>query len=151
LILSRFQTALKDSVRAFIKLRSISSHATSSWAFVHNGLSSALLLSFIKQDSEADETRQIQAELMQSLTERSEDVGQFSTAHKKALRAIQVLQGLAEQDASRAQPLGTSNDRQSTSLPGGMDIPFDPLNTSEEQRFEFRSLFLDLVTDQTSV
>ncbi|WZH49561.1 uncharacterized protein QYS62_010762 [Fusarium acuminatum] len=122
-ILSRFQTALKQSVRAFIKLRSISSHATSSWAFIHNGLSSALLLSFTRQDSEPDETRQIQAELIQTLTERSEEVGQFSTAHKKALRAIQALQRLAEQDASRVQPSGSSN-------------------ASQEQRFEFRLLFM---------
>jgi hypothetical protein len=141
-ILSRFQTALKQSVRAFIKLRSMSSHATSSWAFVHNGLSSALLLSFIRQDSAADETRQIQVELMQTLTERSEEVGQFSTAHKKALRAMQALQRLAEQDASRVQPLGSSTERQSTSFPEGMDIPSDPLNASQEQRFEFRLLFM---------
>jgi hypothetical protein len=136
-ILSRFQTALKQSVRAFIKLRSISSHATSSWAFIHNGLSSALLLSFTRQDSEPDETRQIQAELIQTLTERSEEVGQFSTAHKKALRAIQALQRLAEQDASRVQPSGSSTERQST-----MDIPFDLLDASQEQRFEFRLLFM---------
>lgn len=136
-ILSRFQTALKQSVRAFIKLRSISSHATSSWAFVHNGLSSALLLSFIRPDSEPDETRQIQTELIQTLTERTEEVGQFSTAHKKALRAIQALQSLAEQDASRVQPSGSSNERQST-----MDIPFDPLDASQEQRYEFRLLFM---------
>ncbi|KAH7173196.1 uncharacterized protein B0J16DRAFT_188142 [Fusarium flagelliforme] len=132
-ILSRFQAALKESVRAFIKLRSMSNHATSSWALVHNGLSSALLLSFMRHDSQADETRQIQAELMQTLADRSEDVGQFSTAHKKALRAIQALQRLAEQDESRVQPLGSSNERQSTSFPEGIDIPFDPLNASQEQ------------------
>jgi hypothetical protein len=82
---------------------------------------------------------------MQSLTERSEDVGQFSTAHKKALRAIQALQRLAEQDASRVRPLSASNERQSTNFLEGMDIPFDPLNASQEQRFEFRLLFMVII------
>ncbi|KAF5987351.1 hypothetical protein FCOIX_1057 [Fusarium coicis] len=94
MILNRFQDALKRSVRAFIKLRSISTVATRAWAFVHNGLASALLLSFIKQDSNAQDqdSQEILAELVNTLTERSDDVGQFSAAHKKALRAIQALQ-----------------------------------------------------------
>ncbi|SCO42060.1 uncharacterized protein FFNC_08303 [Fusarium fujikuroi] len=93
-ILNRFQGALKQSVRAFIKLRSISNLATRSWAFVHNGLASALLLSFIRQGSDAQDqdSQEILAELVKTLTERSDDVGQFSAAHKKALRAIQALQ-----------------------------------------------------------
>ncbi|KAF5690471.1 hypothetical protein FDENT_3855 [Fusarium denticulatum] len=93
-ILNRFQGALKRSVRAFIKLRSISNLATRSWAFVHNGLASALLLSFIGQgsDSQDQNSQEILAELVKTLTERSDDVGQFSAAHKKALRAIQALQ-----------------------------------------------------------
>ncbi|EWZ30911.1 uncharacterized protein FOBCDRAFT_233567 [Fusarium oxysporum Fo47] len=94
MILNRFQGALKRSVCAFIKLRSISNLATRSWAFVHNGLASALLLSFIRQGSDAQvqDSQEILAELIKTLTERSDDVGQFSAAHKKALRAIQALQ-----------------------------------------------------------
>ncbi|EXL73290.1 hypothetical protein FOPG_11347 [Fusarium oxysporum f. sp. conglutinans race 2 54008] len=94
MILNRFQAALKRSVCAFIKLRSISNLATRSWAFVHNGLASALLLSFIRQGSDAQvqDSQEILAELVKTLTERSDDVGQFSAAHKKALRAIQALQ-----------------------------------------------------------
>ncbi|EXA36574.1 hypothetical protein FOVG_12483 [Fusarium oxysporum f. sp. pisi HDV247] len=94
MILNRFQGALKRSVCAFIKLRSISNLATRSWAFVHNGLASALLLSFIRQGSDAQvqDSQEILAELVKTLTERSDDVGQFSAAHKKALRAIQALQ-----------------------------------------------------------
>ncbi|KAF5649049.1 uncharacterized protein FTJAE_1045 [Fusarium tjaetaba] len=93
-ILNHFQGALKRSVSAFIKLRSISNLATRSWAFVHNGLASALLLSFIRQGSDAQDqdSQEILAELVKTLTERSDDVGQFSAAHKKALRAIQALQ-----------------------------------------------------------
>ncbi|KAF5595062.1 hypothetical protein FPCIR_4687 [Fusarium pseudocircinatum] len=94
MILNRFQGALKRSVRAFIKLRSISNLATRSWAFVHNGLASALLLSFIRQGSDAQDqdSQEILSELVKMLTERSDDVEQFSAAHKKALRAIQALQ-----------------------------------------------------------
>lgn len=77
---------------------------------------------------------------MQTLSERSEEVGQFSIAHKKALRAIQALQGLAEQDASRVQPLGSSNEGQSV-----MDISFDPLDASQEQRLEFRLLSMVII------
>ncbi|KAF5638039.1 hypothetical protein F52700_4743 [Fusarium sp. NRRL 52700] len=93
MILNRFQGALKQSVRAFIKLGSISNLATRSWAFVHNGLASALLLSFIRQGSDAQDqdSQEILAELVKTLTERSDDVGQFSAAHKKALRAIQAI------------------------------------------------------------
>ncbi|KAF4344556.1 hypothetical protein FBEOM_1454 [Fusarium beomiforme] len=58
----------------------------------------------LRHDSEAQvqESREILAELIQTLTERSKDIGHFSTAHKKALRAIQVLQRLSEEE-SRCQ------------------------------------------------
>ncbi|KAL5593549.1 hypothetical protein FOBRF1_012651 [Fusarium oxysporum] len=101
MILNRFQGALKRSVCAFIKLRSISNLATRSWAFVHNGLASALLLSFIREGSDAQvqDSQEILAELVKTLTERSDDVGQFSAAHKKALRAIQALQRSSVEEA----------------------------------------------------
>lgn len=92
-VLAKFQNALKRSVLAFVRLRSISSHATRSWAFVHNGLSSALLLAFTTRHvQDGEDTREIQAQLVQSLTEGNEDIGQFSVAHKKALKALKALQ-----------------------------------------------------------
>ncbi|EXK36275.1 hypothetical protein FOMG_09468 [Fusarium oxysporum f. sp. melonis 26406] len=111
MILNRFQGALKRSVCAFIKLRSISNLATRSWAFVHNGLASALLLSFIRQGSDAQvqDSQEILAELVKTLTERSDDVGQFSTAHKKALRAIQALQRSSVEE-SRCQSEDSSQE-----------------------------------------
>ncbi|KAF5610207.1 uncharacterized protein FSUBG_3440 [Fusarium subglutinans] len=118
MISNRFQGALKRSVRAFIKLRSISNLATRSWAFVHNGLASALLLSFIRQGSDAQDqdSQEILAELVKTLTERSDDVGQFSAAHKKALRAIQALQrssveetrGQSENSSQEHHPIAVS-------------------------------------------
>ena len=98
--LDRFYNALKRSVLAFVRLRSISSHATRSWAFVHNGLSSALLLAFMRHVQEAGDTREIQAQLVQSLTERNDDIGQFSAAHRKALKALQALHRLPNQDSA---------------------------------------------------
>ncbi|KAI1037577.1 hypothetical protein LB505_011477 [Fusarium chuoi] len=73
MILNRFQGALKRSVRAFIKLRSISNLATRSWAFVHNGLASALLLSFIRQGSDAQDqdSQEILAELVKTSLQRT--------------------------------------------------------------------------------
>ncbi|KAF5690958.1 hypothetical protein FCIRC_689 [Fusarium circinatum] len=119
-ILNRFQGALKRSVRAFIKLRSISNLATRSWAFVHNGLASALLLSFIRQGSDAQDqdSQEILAELVKTLTDRSDDVGQFSAAHKKALRAIQALQrssveetrGQSENSPQEFHPIAVSSE-----------------------------------------
>ncbi|KAJ4259540.1 hypothetical protein NW762_007469 [Fusarium torreyae] len=143
LILNRFQNALKQSVGAFIRLRSISSHATRSWAFVHNGLSSALLLSFIKQNSEAEDTRKMQAELIQILTTRNEDIGQFSTAHKKALRAIQALQRLAEQETSRDGAMDMPDERGPTNVIDGTTIPLQSFNDSQDQRFEPYALHVE--------
>ncbi|KAF4998313.1 hypothetical protein FDECE_11830 [Fusarium decemcellulare] len=113
-ILERFQESLKRSVQALIRLRSISSHSTRSWAFVHNGLSSALLLSFIKGAKATEDTRKIQAKLIQSLTETHEDVGQLSIAHKKALKALQALQKLAEDDVANESATREEEGQEST-------------------------------------
>lgn len=109
LILERLQRALKRSVRAFIRLRSVSSHATRSWAFVHNGLTSALLLSFMKETRNEDESRQIQDELIKSLTEGDDILasesasgaafgGQMTNAHRKSLKALRSLKKISEEE-----------------------------------------------------
>ncbi|EEU36226.1 uncharacterized protein NECHADRAFT_52825 [Fusarium vanettenii 77-13-4] len=90
--LSRFQSALKKSVFAFVRLRSLSNLATRSWAFVHNGLSSALLLAFTRHLDNSEAFGEIQAQLVKSLSEGDEDAGRFSAAHRKALKALKVLQ-----------------------------------------------------------
>lgn len=109
LILERLQRALKRSVRAFIRLRSVSSHATRSWAFVHNGLTSALLLSFMKETRNEDDSRQIQDELIKSLTEGDDILASESTsgctfarqmtnAHRKSLKALKSLRKISEEE-----------------------------------------------------
>ncbi|KUI65943.1 hypothetical protein VM1G_02148 [Cytospora mali] len=109
LILERLQRALKRSVRAFIRLRSVSSHATRSWAFVHNGLTSALLLSFMKETRNEDDSRQIQDELIKSLSEGGDILAsesasgatfasQMTNAHRKSLKALKSLKRISEEE-----------------------------------------------------
>ena len=134
LILEQLQDGLKRSVHSFIKLRSISRHSTRSWAYIHNGLSSALLLSFMKETSRTDDTRQIQTRLVQVLTEQSEDMGEFSITHRKALRALKTLQRLTEQDSEGQRTAFPSNGPPFTSFPEGVAIPDEFFSNSDEQR-----------------
>lgn len=137
MILNRFQGALKRSVCAFIKLRSISNLATRSWAFVHNGLASALLLSFIRQGSDAQvqDSQEILAELVKTLTERSDDVGQFSAAHKKALRAIQALQRSSVEE-TRCQSENSSQEHHPVAGSSeSMTVLPEHFGNTQEQRF----------------
>jgi hypothetical protein len=129
-----FTTALKRSVRAFIKLQSMSSVAIRSWAFVHYGLSSALLLGLIRQEAGDDDTRRMQSELIEILTEHSEYGGRFSIVHNKALKAVQKLRKLADQHAGLSSP----DVRQSPERVGKLP---DDLSEDEFQRFEFESRF----------
>jgi hypothetical protein len=103
---------LKKSVLAFVRLRSTTNLATRSWAFVHNGLSSALLLAFMRHSGvvrDGEDTRGIQALLVQSLTEKGNEdsaagPSQFSDAHRKALMALQTLQRLPDESAADRPP-----------------------------------------------
>lgn len=113
MLLERFQASLKRSAWAFIRLRRIMGYARRSWAFVHNGLASALLLSFMKETRNTSETRQIQSRLIESLMEGEQDaasesgltnVDQLSDTHRKALRALQSLKRLAEDDSIAKMP-----------------------------------------------
>lgn len=111
LILGRLQRSLKRSVRAFIQTRSVTGYASRSWAFVHNGLTSALLLSFMKETRNEDESRQIQDELIKSLTEGDGALAsesdassggdcakQMTIAHRKSLKALKALRGISEEE-----------------------------------------------------
>ena len=71
---------------------------------MHNGLSSALLLAFSRHIiNGSEDTREIQAQLVRSLSAEDENVGQFSEAHKKALKALRALQR-ADVDGSGEGP-----------------------------------------------
>lgn len=77
-ILSRVLDALKQSAMAFISLRSISNYSTRSWAFLHNGLCSALMLGFIEQTKGLEETEDIQTQLIASLEASQEPKGRIA-------------------------------------------------------------------------
>ncbi|RSL81398.1 hypothetical protein CEP51_005855 [Fusarium floridanum] len=126
--LNRFQNALKRSVLAFVRLRALSNLATRSWAFVHNGLSSALLLAFTRHLNDSEDFAEIQDHLVKSLAEGGEDAGRFSTAHKKALKALKVLQ---EVEMGRITSRGQTGQEPAPICAGG-DM------TSQEGIFDFQ-------------
>ncbi|CAH0053984.1 unnamed protein product [Clonostachys solani] len=97
-ILSRVLDALKQSATAFVSLRSISNYSTRSWAFLHNGLCSALMLGFIEQTKGLEETKDIQTQLIASL-EASQELkgGSLSNAYQKALCALKAQRKLADE------------------------------------------------------
>ncbi|VUC30804.1 unnamed protein product [Clonostachys rosea] len=107
-ILSQVLDALKQSATAFASLRSISNYSTRSWACLHNGLCSALMLGFIEQTKGLEETKNIQTQLIASL-EASQELqgGSLSNAYQKALCALKAQRKLAEEsDMSRATAIG---------------------------------------------
>ncbi|KAH6871622.1 c6 zinc finger domain-containing protein [Thelonectria olida] len=126
-IMGIFLDSLKRSARAFIQLHSTTSYARRSWAFVHNGLASALLLSFMADTRNTAETKEIQTQLIRclgegerNLTGSSEWGGstQLSNPHKNCLQALQKLSKLSEDDNVRVQ----DEDHGSTEAANGLDV-----------------------------
>ena len=112
IVLDQFQDSLRRSVRAYARLRSLAPHARRSWAFIHNGLTSILLLSLMKETRCLPETRTLQDELIASLSEDDNPVpssdssitGHLSDTLKKALRALRTLRTLTERDINAQNP-----------------------------------------------
>jgi hypothetical protein len=107
--------ALKESARAYISLRSVTTYARRSWAFIHNGLSSVLLLSLMKETRNTSDVKELQDELIRSLLDSDEgndssssldSPTQLSDTHRKALKAIQTLKRLPERDDGNIAILG---------------------------------------------
>jgi hypothetical protein len=98
----RFQDSLQRSVRAYLQLRSMTGYARRSWAFIHNGLTSILLLSLMRETRHLAETRVLQDEMIASLSDSSTDLeaGILSETLGKALEALQKLKSLAERATS---------------------------------------------------
>ncbi|EPE08726.1 hemerythrin hhe cation binding domain-containing protein [Ophiostoma piceae UAMH 11346] len=149
LVLERLQRSLKRSVKAFIRLRSVTGHASRSWAFVHNGLTSALLLSFIKETRNEDESRQIQDELIKSLTEGDGVLGpdqgtQLTMAHRKSLKALRSLRRISEEEERNRQ--ANQSDRPmvaSADGTGGSPIAFPPMIAAAEGGNDATALYAD--------
>lgn len=100
-LLARLQDALKRSARAYISLRSVTSYARRSWAFIHNGLASVLLLGLMKETRNTPDVSGLQEEVIRSLMDadgEEEAANQLSGTHQKALKALQSLRKLSEQE-----------------------------------------------------
>lgn len=111
-VLDQFQESLRRSVRAYSRLRSLAPHARRSWAFIHNGLTSILLLSLMRETRCLPETRTLQDELIASLSEDdnpasssdSSITGHLSDTLRKALKALKTLRTLTERDMNAQNP-----------------------------------------------
>lgn len=107
-ILTRLQEALRRSAEAYLHLRSVSGYARRSWAFIHNGLASILLLSLMKESRDSDDTRRLQGQIIDSLEQDSSfgsDSGsthnnRLSDTHRKALKALKALKRLSESESA---------------------------------------------------
>ncbi|KAI0108454.1 c6 zinc finger domain-containing protein [Daldinia grandis] len=112
-VLERLQTSLKRSSWAYISIRTISPLARRSWAFIHNGLTSVLLLSLMKETRHSEETRLLQDKLITSLQLEKKDycldsgsagASLLSGSLNKALGALETMRILAEQETASQTP-----------------------------------------------
>ncbi|KAH7026685.1 uncharacterized protein B0I36DRAFT_161285 [Microdochium trichocladiopsis] len=124
-ILEHLRESLKRSARAYVRLRSIAGYARRSWAFIHNGLTSVLLLSLMRETRYLAETRTLQDELIGSLSDgegetglltESGSNGRLPAALQKALKALKTLKALTERDVL-PQDSTLENNNQDIPLP----------------------------------
>ena len=134
-MLSNLKKALKGSARAYVHLLSMHSSAIRSWAFIHNGLASVLLLSLMRDTRYDPEVRYLQESLIQNLVPSAaaadsfagpEAAPELTEAHKRAVRALESLKRLNEEETNhqRGQPTQDHDDgahglrgRRSVSVP----------------------------------
>lgn len=108
-IVTRVQNALRQSAQAYLDIRSLSIYAMRSWAFIHSGVASVLLLSLIPDTRCDAETRRLQDEFIQELSDNGKSntntndtsINFLSATLKKALKALVDLRRLAEQESTR--------------------------------------------------
>lgn len=112
------------SLEAYLKLCPISLQASRSWAFIHNGLSSALVLGLINESRSNPEVRILQNALIQTLGNGFDDPGSkddqngvvfLSPQHGRALGALENLYNehiskpeqlpISQKDLSSNQPI----------------------------------------------
>lgn len=130
-VLGQFQESLRRSVRAYVRLRSITEHARRSWAFIHNGLTSILLLSLMRESRHLPETRVLQDELIASLSEGGSDTraaagpvpaGHLPATLQKALQALKTLRALTDRDVDVQEARADTNTAQPPGSSGGADL-----------------------------
>jgi hypothetical protein len=161
-VVSRVQNALRQSAQAYLDIRSLSVYATRSWAFIHSGLASVLLLSLIPDTRCDTETTRLQDEYIQELSDNGRSnantndtsINFLSATLKKALKALVDLRRLAEQESTRpATRQRPTNADASTAQPqanNGLlsaDMPMEggEMMQAPEYRFAFFRLVWTLV------
>ena len=138
--LVRLRSALRRSAEAYLYLRTISSYASRSWAFVHNGLASVLLLSLMKETRDSDNTKLLQKRMIESLEQEapsgtntgSTQADRLSETHEKALKAIKALKRLSEREPNTS----TARRMETTDM---VNIPMqgNPAQTTNVSDFAF--------------
>ena len=97
LVASKCKQNLIESVQAFLDMHTLSIVATRTWAFVHHGLSSALLLGILGETNANPRVRRLLGSLIEILSVLSMDEGdklsktELSKSHLKALKALQKI------------------------------------------------------------
>lgn len=111
-LINKGKNCLLDSLKAYLQLQPLCVLASRSWAFIHNGLSSALLLGLIGETRVNPEARKLQGDLIDILntgddgnrTIDTEGNVVLSKLHSRALAALKNLYN----DQSHSLPPTTS-------------------------------------------
>ncbi|KAF2159898.1 hypothetical protein M409DRAFT_60489 [Zasmidium cellare ATCC 36951] len=83
---------LLECVKSFVKLNTLTTYAARSWALVHNGLSSALLLGLLGDDYKEADVRQWQNEILDVFSEDgSQGSINLSAPHIRAIAELKKI------------------------------------------------------------
>ncbi|KAE8448156.1 hypothetical protein EG329_009760 [Mollisiaceae sp. DMI_Dod_QoI] len=125
---------LTRSLEAYLKLCPISLQASRSWAFIHNGLSSALVLGLIGETKTNPKVRRLQGALIDTLSNGFDNTGAdrgidgdiFLSPHHE--RALMALKNLFNEQTSRTQAVTERHDISSPVFPS--EVPHESANTT---------------------
>ncbi|KAF2813169.1 uncharacterized protein BDZ99DRAFT_250993 [Mytilinidion resinicola] len=129
---------LIESVRAFLQLHSLSIVALRSWAMLHNGLSSALLLALIGANRCYPEVDQLHDEVLEMFTtDSSERNGESEGSlrlSKSHARAISVLESLRKSRLASERPASRMVVSSASTEPrnGTEDMNFSPVDATTQ-------------------
>lgn len=101
---------LADTVDAFLGLQSVTRFATQSWAAIHRGLSSALLLGILKQPRQNQRVHLLLDKLVAVMTSinSSEDPTEVSAPISRAIAALSRLNSDAKADRHGSKSVSTA-------------------------------------------
>ena len=128
---ARCKYHLTEALRAYVRLQSFTAAATRSWALLHNGLSSGLLLAIIGETNRNAEVRNLQGQLIDILmrvTSEESDVADSMESsriwgpHTRALVALKALhsRGMKSQEGKD----GSLEPELKTQETAGVMLPF---------------------------